>query len=67
MHAVGQTVYKWAGTTALRRGALQRYFRDLHAGTQHVTSGPVVLQSCGKWLSGLAPDAQWVFLELQES
>ena len=67
VHAVGQTVYKWAGTTALRRGALQRYFRDLHAGTQHVTSGPVVLQSCGKWLSGLAPDAQWVFLELQES
>ena len=67
VHAVGQTVYKWAGTAALRRGALQRYFRDLHAGTQHVTSGPAVLQSCGKWLSGLAPESQWVFLELQES
>jgi alkylation response protein AidB-like acyl-CoA dehydrogenase len=67
VHAVGQAVYKWAGTTALRRGALQRFFRDLHAGTQHVTSGPVVLQSCGKWLSGLAPESQWVFLELQES
>lgn len=67
VHAVGQTAYKWAGTSALRRGALQRYFRDLHAGTQHVTSGPGVLQSCGKWLSGLAPDSQWVFLELQES
>lgn len=66
VHAVGQTVYKWAATAALRRGTLQRFFRDLHAGTQHVTSGPVVLQNCGKWLSGLAPDAHWVFLELQE-
>lgn len=67
VHAVGQTVYKWAGTAALRRGNLQRFFRDLHAGTQHVTSGPVVLQNCGKWLSGLAPDAQWVFLDLQQA
>ncbi|OLT42141.1 acyl-CoA dehydrogenase [Saccharomonospora sp. CUA-673] len=67
VHALGQTVYKWAGTAALRSGALQRFFRDLHAGTQHVTSGPVVLQHCGKWLSGLAPDAHWVFLELQEA
>lgn len=66
VHAVGQTVYKWATTAALRRGHLQRFFRDLHAGTQHVTSGPVVLQNCGKSLAGLAPDAQWVFLDLQE-
>lgn len=66
VHAAGQTVYKWAATAALRRGTLQRYFRDLHAGTQHVTSGPVILQNCGKQLSGLAPDSQWVFLDLQE-
>ncbi|MFC4003228.1 acyl-CoA dehydrogenase family protein [Prauserella oleivorans] len=65
VHAVGQTVYKWAATAALRHGVLQRFFRDLHAGTQHVTSGPVVLQNCGKLLSGLAPNAHWVFLELQ--
>ncbi|PRX04624.1 UNVERIFIED_ORG: alkylation response protein AidB-like acyl-CoA dehydrogenase [Actinomadura viridilutea] len=66
VQAVGQTVYKWAATAALRRGVLQRFFRDLHAGTQHVTSGPVVLQRCGKWLAGLAPDAEWVFLDLRE-
>lgn len=65
VHAVGQTVYKWAATAALRRGVLQRFFRDLHAGTQHITSSPVVLQKCGKWLAGLAPDARWVFLDLQ--
>ncbi|GAB3165710.1 acyl-CoA dehydrogenase family protein [Amycolatopsis stemonae] len=66
VHAVGQTVYKWAGTAALRHGTLQRFFRDLHAGTQHVTSGPLVLQNCGKLLSGLAPGARWVFLDLDE-
>lgn len=67
VHAAGQTVYKWAGTAALRQGVLQRFFRDLHAGTQHITSSPVVLQNCGKKLSGLAPDARWVFLDLQET
>lgn len=67
VHAVGQTVYKWAATAALRRSVLQRFFRDLHAGTQHVTSGPVVLQNCGKLLSGLAPNSHWVFLDLQET
>jgi len=63
-HAAGQAAYQWAGTTALRRGDLQRYFRDLHAGTQHVTSGPVVLQHCGRSLAGLAPGRRWVFLDL---
>lgn len=64
VQAVGQTVYRWAATTAMRRGDLQRYFRDLNAGTQHITSGPVVLQNCGRWLAGLAPDARWRFLDL---
>ena len=30
-------------------------FRDLHGGTQHVTSGPGVLHGCGRQLAGLAP------------
>jgi alkylation response protein AidB-like acyl-CoA dehydrogenase len=61
---VGETVYHWAATTALRRGDLQRYFRDLNAGTQHITSGPVLLQNCGRHLAGMAPDAHWEFLDL---
>jgi indole-3-acetate monooxygenase len=65
IHEVGQTVYKWAGTTALRRGVLQRFFRDLHAGTQHMTSGPVVLQNCGKMLGGLT-EGHWAFFDLVE-
>lgn len=66
VHAVGQTVQRWAATTLIRRGPLQRFFRDLNTGTQHITSGPVVLQSCGKWLAGMAPEGRWVFLTLQE-
>lgn len=64
VHDVCMTVYKWAATAALRSGDLQRIFRDMHAGTQHVTSGPVVLQKCGKQLAGLAPHAEWVFIDL---
>ncbi|SMD26955.1 acyl-CoA dehydrogenase family protein [Kibdelosporangium aridum] len=64
VQSVGQTVYQWAATAAMRRGDLQRYYRDLNAGTQHITSGPVVLQNCGKWLAGLAQHARWEFLDL---
>jgi len=31
--AISVEVYKAAGTSALRTGAMQRYFRDMHAGT----------------------------------
>ncbi|AWK70301.1 acyl-CoA dehydrogenase [Rhodococcus oxybenzonivorans] len=66
-HDVCMTVYKWAGTTALREGDLQRYFRDMHAGTQHMSSGPGVLQQCGRQLAGLAEGSRWVFFSLVES
>lgn len=61
---VGQTVHRWAGTAAIRRGPIDRFLRDLGTGTQHVTSGPTVLQNCGKWLSGAQPHAHWDFLDL---
>jgi alkylation response protein AidB-like acyl-CoA dehydrogenase len=60
-HDACMMVYKWAGTSALREGDIQRFFRDMHAGTQHITSGPAVLQSAGRMLSGLAPDYAWSF------
>jgi alkylation response protein AidB-like acyl-CoA dehydrogenase len=61
---VGGTVHRWAGSAAIRRGPVDRFLRDLHTGTQHITSSPVVLQNCGKWLSGARPDARWTFLDL---
>ncbi|MFF2020527.1 acyl-CoA dehydrogenase family protein [Streptomyces sp. NPDC058171] len=61
---VGRTVHRWAGSAAIRRGPLDRFLRDLGTGAQHITSSPVVLQSCGEWLSGARPDARWSFLDL---
>ncbi|MEC3978227.1 acyl-CoA dehydrogenase [Amycolatopsis sp. H20-H5] len=63
-HDVGQTVHRWAATKAIRRGPIDRFLRHLGTGTQHVTSGPMVLQNCGKWLSGAQPEAHWEFLDL---
>ena len=61
---VANFVYLAAGTTALRRGTIQRIVRDVHAGTQHVTSAPAVVQTCGRELLGLADDQAWQFLDL---
>jgi alkylation response protein AidB-like acyl-CoA dehydrogenase len=64
LHEVAQHVYLAAGTTALRRGTLQRFVRDVHAGTQHVTSSPAVVQNIGRELLGTSPDHHWIFLDL---
>jgi alkylation response protein AidB-like acyl-CoA dehydrogenase len=66
VHDVCMFVYKSGGTTALRDGTIQRLFRDMHAGTQHVTSSPPVIQACGKELAGLADSQRWVFLGLAD-
>jgi len=61
---VAAFVYKSAGTSALRAGTIQRLFRDMHAGTQHVTSSPPVFRAAGRELGGLAEGRSWVFLDL---
>jgi alkylation response protein AidB-like acyl-CoA dehydrogenase len=61
---VAAFVYKTAGTVALRAGTLQRLFRDMHAGTQHITSSPPVFQAVGRDLAGLADGHVWRFLDL---
>ena len=61
---VSEFVYKAAGTSALREGPIQRYFRDMHAGTQHATSSPAVLQACGQELAALAEGKRWMILSL---
>jgi len=63
-HDVAEFVYKSSGTIALRAGTLQRLFRDMHAGTQHITSAPVVFRGAGRELAGLATGKKWVFLDL---
>ena len=63
-HEVSEFVYKSSGTLALRSGTIQRLFRDMHAGTQHITSAPPVFRAVGRELAGLAEGKQWIFLDL---
>lgn len=59
--------YKAAGGVSLRNGVIQRYFRDMHAGTQHVTSSPAILKECGRDLAGVAPGKKWNFFGLVDN
>jgi indole-3-acetate monooxygenase len=63
-HEAAQFAYTSAGTAALRAGTIQHLFRDMHAGTQHITSSPPVYGNIGKELAGLAKGKQWLFLNL---
>jgi alkylation response protein AidB-like acyl-CoA dehydrogenase len=64
---VAAFAYKTAGTVALRAGTLQRLFRDMHAGTQHITSAPPVIRATGRELAGLATGKRWLFLDLVDA
>ena len=64
---VATFVYKTVGTMALRAGTIQRLFRDMHAGTQHVTSSPPVFRAIGRELAGLAAGKKWVFLDVVDA
>jgi alkylation response protein AidB-like acyl-CoA dehydrogenase len=66
-HDVADFVYKSAGTVALRSGTIQRLFRDMHAGTQHVTSAPPVFRHAARELAGLGPGKKWLFLDLVDA
>ncbi len=62
---VARFVHASVGTSALRDGLMQRLFRDVHAGTAHITSGPQALRECGRELAGLAQGESWVLFGLQ--
>jgi hypothetical protein len=51
---VANGVYLQLGTTGLRRGVIERLARDVHAGTQHITSAPRMWQAAGGELAGLS-------------
>jgi alkylation response protein AidB-like acyl-CoA dehydrogenase len=61
---IANFVYLSGGTTALRRGPIERMLRDVHAGTQHITSSPRSWQNCGRELAGLAEGMHWILLDL---
>lgn len=63
-HEVASFVYKHSGTAALRASTIQRLFRDMHAGTQHLVASPPVFGAIGRELAGLLEKPRWQFLEL---
>ena len=63
-HEVATFAYQSAGTMALRAGTLQRLYRDMNAGIQHIVCSPPVFQTLGRELAGLAEGHQWRFLDL---
>jgi alkylation response protein AidB-like acyl-CoA dehydrogenase len=66
-HEAAAFAYKSAGTAALRAGTIQHLFRDMHAGTQHITSSPPVYAAIGRELAGLAKGKKWLFLNLVDA
>jgi hypothetical protein len=54
-HDVAMFVYTAAGTTGLRAGTIQRLFRDMHAGTQHLIASPPVFRALGRELAAWRP------------
>jgi alkylation response protein AidB-like acyl-CoA dehydrogenase len=51
--------YREGGGYALRDSPIQRCFRDVHAGTQHLHTSSRVFQECGRELAGMAQGEQW--------
>jgi alkylation response protein AidB-like acyl-CoA dehydrogenase len=51
--------FKYGGGIALRDSVLQRCFRDMCAGMQHITTGPGILRECGLELLGVTQGKIW--------
>ena len=52
---------------SLRPSGLQRCYRDIHSGTQHILLADEIVQDCGKVLLGAAGEkAEWKILGLME-
>ncbi len=71
IHEVGSEITTFThirgGGVSLRDSVMQRCFRDLHAGTQHILLSDQIMQGCGKALSGRASkNAHWHMLGLLE-
>jgi alkylation response protein AidB-like acyl-CoA dehydrogenase len=58
--------YKIGGGASLRGGALQRCFRDIHAGTQHVLVSHQIAEAAGKVMLGnIEENQKWGLLGIE--
>ena len=63
MSEVSTFAYNIGGGVALRPSELQRCYRDMHAGLQHILLADKLMQDCGKVLMGhVDPNASWDIL-----
>ena len=52
---------------SLRNTTMQRFYRDIHSGTQHILMADQIVEEVGRALLGLpSPDAQWTVFGVVE-
>jgi len=60
---ISTSAYRSSGGVALRPSVLQRCYRDVHAGTQHLLLSDQIYQECGRVMLGMASaKAHWNLL-----
>jgi len=57
---VATFAHRSARGASLHNTAMQRFYRDIHSGTQHILMADQIVEECGRALLGLpAPGSQW--------
>lgn len=57
---VGTFAHRAARGASLHNTVMQRFYRDIHSGTQHILLADQMVEECGRALMGqTAPDAKW--------
>jgi alkylation response protein AidB-like acyl-CoA dehydrogenase len=57
---VGTFAHRSARGASLHNTTMQRFYRDIHSGTQHILQADQIVEECGRALLGLPkPGAQW--------
>jgi hypothetical protein len=57
---VATFAHRAARGASLHNTPMQRFYRDIHSGTQHILMADQIVEECGRALLGLpGPGAQW--------
>ncbi|MBM7044698.1 acyl-CoA dehydrogenase family protein [Rhizobium lusitanum] len=57
---VGTFAHRAARGASLHNGVMQRVYRDIHSGTQHILMADEIVQECGRvYLGAVGPNAKW--------
>lgn len=57
---IGTFAHRAARGASLHSGVMQRFYRDIHSGTQHILMADEVVQECGRvYLGSVGDQAKW--------